>query len=142
MKIIEIVAISALAGWVSAAVVPVLDKQQKPHSYLTRSTQGFSGDMTFYDASVGLGSCGTQGENNQMLVALAADVMQNGQDSNDNPKCFKKINISYKGKTHQGMIVDTCPECKGGSIDVTEALFEKFAPAVVGRLHGVKWSYA
>jgi len=142
MKLIEIVAISALASSVSAAVVPVLNKQQKMYSFLTRATKRYSGDMTYYDPTVGLGSCGKQGTNSERIVALAADVMANGPNPNNNPKCGKTINIYYQGKTRTGTVFDTCPECVGGSIDVTQVLFEEVAPDGDGRVHGVSWSFA
>jgi len=142
MKIIEFVAIAAIAGSVSAAAVPVLNEQEKVNSFLPRASKRYTGDMTYYDTSVGLGSCGTQGSNDERLVALAADVMANGANPNDNPKCGKTINIYYQGKTHTGTVVDTCPECQGGSIDVTQVLFEAVAPHGDGRVHGVQWSFA
>ena len=102
----------------------------------------YIGDMTYYDVSVGLGSCGTQGTNSQDLVALAADVMQNPANPNANPKCGQTINIYYNGETHTGTVYDTCPTCDGGSIDVTQELFLKVAPNGDGRVHDVSWSFA
>ena len=102
----------------------------------------YSGDMTYYDVSVGLGSCGTSGSNSQDLVALAADVMQNPANPNANPKCGQTINIYYNGATHTAIVFDTCPTCNGGSIDVTQELFLKVAPDGDGRVHDVSWSFA
>jgi len=106
------------------------------------SSSQYTGDMTYYDVSVGLGSCGWQGSNSQDLVALAADVMDNGANPNDNPKCNMTINIYYNGETHSAIVCDTCPTCSGGSIDVTQELFMKVAPNGNGRVHGVSWSFA
>jgi len=107
------------------------------------STQGqYTGDVTYYDVSVGLGSCGWQGTNSQNLVAVAADTMQNGANPNSNPLCGKKINIYYNGNVHQGTIYDTCPTCYGGSLDLTQTLFQQVAPNGDGRVHGVSWSFA
>jgi hypothetical protein len=92
--------------------------------------------------SVGVGSCGKQGSNSQDLVAIAADVMQNGANPNDNPNCGKTINIYYNGMTHTGTVFDTCPTCDGGSLDLTQELFLKVAPDGDGRVHGVSWSFA
>lgn len=107
------------------------------------SGQGqYSGDITYYDVSVGAGSCGWQGSNGQDLVAIAADVMQNGANPNDNPNCGKTINIYYNGNTHTATVYDTCPTCSGGSLDLTQELFQKVAPDGDGRVHGVSWSFA
>lgn len=107
------------------------------------SGQGqYSGDITYYDVSVGTGSCGWQGSNSDNLVAIASDVMQNGPNPNDNPKCGQTINIYYNGNTHTGTVYDTCPTCDGGSIDLTQELFNQVAPDGDGRVHGVSWSFA
>ena len=107
------------------------------------SSQGqYTGDITYYDISVGLTSCGTYGSNSENLVALAAGMMQNGGNPNNNPLCGKVINIYYGGNVHQGTIVDTCPTCSGGSLDLTPALFKLVAPNGDGRVSGVTWSYA
>lgn len=111
-------------------------------SYGSSSGQGqYSGDATYYDVSVGLGSCGWQGSNSQDLVAIASDVMDNGANPNDNPKCGKTITIYYNGNTHTATVYDTCPTCAGGSIDLTQELFQKVAPDGDGRVHGVSWSF-
>ena len=102
----------------------------------------YTGDMTYYDVSIGAGSCGWQGSNSQNLVALAADVMQNPPNPNDNPKCGETINMYYGGNTHQATVYDTCPTCDGGSIDVTQQLFEAIAPEGNGRVHDVSWDFA
>jgi hypothetical protein len=107
------------------------------------STQGdYTGDITYYDIEVGLTSCGLSGSNSQNLVALAVGMMQNGANPNNNPLCGKKINIYYQGSAHQATIVDTCPSCTGGSLDLTPSLFKLVAPNGDGRVSGVSWSYA
>jgi hypothetical protein len=90
---------------------------------------------------VGLGSCGWQGSNSQNLVALAADMMQNGANPNNNPLCGQTITITYNGNSQQGIIYDTCPTCDGGSLDLTQTLFDLVAPDGDGRVHGVGWSF-
>lgn len=106
------------------------------------STSGqYTGDMTHYDPSGGLSSCGWQGYNYQDIVALSIAMMQNGPNPNTNPKCGKTINIYYMGNTHQATVFDTCQACSYGSIDVTEQLFNKVAPGGDGRVSGVSWSF-
>lgn len=125
-----------------AAAAPA-PAQSSAASSSSSSGQGqYSGDITYYDVSVGLGSCGWQGTNSQDLVAIAADIMNNGANPNANPNCGKTINIYYNGQTHQGTVYDTCPDCDGGSIDLTQELFQKVAPNGDGRVHGVSWSFA
>jgi hypothetical protein len=101
-----------------------------------------TGDMTYYDVSVGLGSCGKPGSNDQPLVALAEFDMGSYADPNSNPLCGRAINIYYNGVTHKATIHDTCPACASGSIDVTNTLFKSIAPSGDGRVQGVSWSFA
>lgn len=101
-----------------------------------------TGDMTYYDVEVGLGSCGLPGKNSESLVALAPADMANGANPNANPHCGKTINIYYNGAVTTATVHDTCPGCATGSIDVTDTLFAKVAPNGDGRVHGVSWSFA
>ena len=100
-----------------------------------------SGDLTYYDVSVGLGSCGWQGDNGQMLVALSSADMKNGANPNNNPLCHQTVMITYGGQTHQATVYDTCPTCAEGSIDMTQTLFNMYAPTSEGRLHGATWTF-
>jgi len=123
----------------AAAPAPVADSS----SGTTGSTAGANtGDMTYYDVAVGLGSCGVSGSNSDDLVAINAADMANGINPNANPHCGKKINIYYNGNMHTATVFDTCPDCAKGSIDVTNQLFLKVAPGGDGRVHGVSWSWA
>lgn len=98
-----------------------------------------SGRMTFY--TVGMGSCGQTNSDTELVVALNHIDMANGSNPNKNPKCGKKINIFHGGKTVQATIVDTCPVCDKGAIDVSPAVFSKFADFDVGVLTA-SWDYA
>lgn len=130
----------------SSSVNPWLESATTPAATAVASSSGgqviYNGDITYYDASVGLGSCGWQGSNDQDIVALPADVMQNGDNPNDNPNCGKTIYISYQGNIHGAIVYDTCPTCLGGSIDSTKQLFLKVAPDGDGRVSGVSWWFA
>lgn len=114
-----------------------------PSSSGSGSTQGqFVGDITFYDVTVGLTSCGKSFQNTDLVVALAPGVMQNGANPNSNPNCGRTINIYYGGNVHQGVVWDTCEGCAGDSIDLTPSLFKQVAPQGDGRVSGVGWSFA
>ncbi|TLD18835.1 putative effector 10 [Venturia nashicola] len=124
-----------------AAVTP------KAATVATSSSSGgsgtSSGDMTYYDVSVGLTSCGLSGSNSDFLVAMNKADMANGANPNNNPHCNQYIDIYYNGVGPiKGKVVDTCPVCESGAIDVTDSLFKAVAPSGDGRVHGVSWSWA
>ena len=102
--------------------------------------QTYTGDITYYDVSVGLGSCGTSATNTDNVVALSYLDMKNGLNPNVNPLCGREVSISYNGHTHRAKIWDTCPTCASGSLDLPQALFDAVAPEGDGRVHGVSWS--
>lgn len=109
----------------------------------------FSGEMTIYDAKGNLGACGKPIQDSDPVVALGKptwgestyDVMT-GESSN--PWCGKKINIHYEGKTTSATIMDLCPECKAGDIDLTPSLWKTVTgddPKLGGR-YQVSWTAA
>lgn len=57
------------------------------------------GDGTFFQ--VGLGSCGVQSKNSDMVVALSASLMQSGN------YCGKKIKVKTQTGTVTATVVDT-----------------------------------
>lgn len=103
----------------------------------------FSGDMTYYDPSVGMGSCGYSNGKDELVVAINHGDMGNGANPNSNPHCGKYINIyDEAGKPVQAKVVDTCPVCTPGAIDVSEPVFKMVRPNGDGRVHNVQWDWA
>ncbi|KAH7909916.1 plant expansin [Hygrophoropsis aurantiaca] len=84
--------------------------------------------MTYY--TVGLGTCGVTNTADQFVVALNADQYGNGGYCNDT------ITISYGGKSAQAQIVNDCPGCPEFALDLSEGLFEYFAPISTGEIYG------
>ncbi|KAL8864645.1 MAG: hypothetical protein Q9174_007275 [Haloplaca sp. 1 TL-2023] len=111
-------------------------------AFLPLLAHAYKGDMTHY--TPGLGSCGHYDPPSAKrdVVALSREIMNNGANPNNNPKCGSKITIRNPRtkKTHTATIVDTCWACKKGDIDVNVELFYKVAPKGDGRVHGIEWS--
>ncbi|ORY91061.1 RlpA-like double-psi beta-barrel-protein domain-containing protein-containing protein, partial [Syncephalastrum racemosum] len=95
-----------------------------------------SGDGTWYNP--GLGSCGVTNSESDLIAALNYVDMKNGANPNNNPNCGRKINVTGpKGKVTV-KIVDTCPVCKSGDVDLSPAAFAKIADLDQGRI-GITW---
>lgn len=124
--------------------------------------------LTFYETN-GVTSCDeTVDGNTQSIIAMSSSQM--GTQSNNNQYCGKMVEIEYEGKTAQAKVVDKCAGCvssipvmffmfcsrilswqncqiantlqqTGTSIDLSKAVFEKFASFSVGRLHNAKWRF-
>lgn len=104
----------------------------------------YTGDITHYDVSDGLGSCGKQFSNTDMVVALSTAMMANGGNPNTNPKCYTYITLTNPNNTGgpwQGEIVSTCAGCKLDDVDLSPALFSAVAPSGNGRVSGISWSF-
>ncbi|KAL1918767.1 uncharacterized protein VTP21DRAFT_2789 [Calcarisporiella thermophila] len=97
----------------------------------------FKGDGTFYD--VGLGACGSTNSNSDMVAALNAP--QFGSGNNGAPSCGKKVEVSGpKGKVTV-TVVDKCPGCAHGDLDLSPAAFQKIADQAQGRVP-ISWQWA
>lgn len=94
----------------------------------------FNGRMTYYDTSVGLGSCGNFNPNSAYTVAMNANQMQSSY-------CGKSIWISYGGKTVGATVQDTCPGCPWGGLDLSEGLFAGLADMGLGVIQA-SWGFS
>jgi len=88
--------------------------------------------FTFYQA--GMGACGKENSGDDFIVALNSPQYGSGSD------CFKQIIITANGKTHGATIVDECPSCPFGALDMSKALFDVFASETAGVIHG-SWDF-
>ncbi|KAH7909920.1 plant expansin [Hygrophoropsis aurantiaca] len=88
--------------------------------------------MTYF--ADGLGACGITNTADQYVGAFL--LRQYGTGG----YCLDMITISYGGKTAQAQIVDRCPGCPEYGLDLSEGLFEYFAPITTGVIYG-DWSF-
>ncbi|TDL28465.1 hypothetical protein BD410DRAFT_893476 [Rickenella mellea] len=87
----------------------------------------------FTTFSPGVGACGGTNTEHDYIVALNAQQYGDGSD------CWKKITISYGGKTIGAQITDMCPGCGFNGLDLSTALFEALAPISKGVIFGDWW---
>lgn len=94
---------------------------------------------SWYDGQTGqAGACGQMIGNSDWVVALNTPQYGGGYPG---PNCFKTITMTFNGKTaHNVRIMDQCPGCPWGGLDLTPALFEYFAPLGAGIIHG-EWHF-
>lgn len=91
----------------------------------------FSGKATFY--AVGLGSCGNENSDNQMVAALSASIMKGEKF------CGKSITLKGGSGSVTVKVVDTCPGCGEGDIDLSPAAFKKLGSLSKGVIP-ISWS--
>jgi len=92
--------------------------------------------FTYY--AVGMGACGQVNQPSDFIVALNTPQFGGGYPG---PNCFKKITMEYGGKTTIATIMDECPGCPYGGLDLSIGLFTFFAAESVGVLYGT-WFFS
>ncbi|WVQ93638.1 hypothetical protein IAU59_000714 [Kwoniella sp. CBS 9459] len=101
----------------------VEQRDNAQNSTLVPRGQTFSGTGTFY--YTGLGACGQYSKDSDFMVALNSAQYGGGYPG---PQCFKGITVQANGKTVGGVtILDECPTCGYGSLDLSPGLFQQFA---------------
>jgi len=103
-----------------------------------RLRKRFSGAATYYD--VGLGACGGTNVPSDFIVALNAPQFDDAGSGYPNPICGKSLTITHNGKTAQAAVVDKCPGCAYGDLDMSQGLFEYFESTGVGRF-SMSWDW-
>ncbi|KAG2147144.1 RlpA-like double-psi beta-barrel-protein domain-containing protein-containing protein, partial [Suillus cothurnatus] len=88
--------------------------------------------LTYY--AVGLGACGTVNQPSDFIVALNSAQFGSGS------YCYQMITITCNGLTAQAQITDECPGCPYAGLDLSQGLFQFFAPLGDGVIYG-SWSF-
>ncbi|KAK4161884.1 RlpA-like double-psi beta-barrel-protein domain-containing protein-containing protein [Cladorrhinum sp. PSN259] len=100
-----------------------------------------TGQFTWY--KTGLGACGVTNNDGQLIAALnhaQFDPKTPNGNPNKNTYCGKKIRVSYQGKSVDVAVMDRCPGCNWGDLDLSPAAFKKLAPLGKGRITGT-WNW-
>ncbi|KAJ1983779.1 hypothetical protein H4R34_001067 [Dimargaris verticillata] len=104
------------------------------------SSEYFTGEGTYYNPSVGLGSCGEQHADSDMVVALNAPQYGESANPNNSPACGRKVVITGSKGTTEAIVVDKCPPCKHGDVDMSPAVFDKIGNQADGRVP-ISWAF-
>lgn len=103
--------------------------------------QAMSGEMTYYN-NIGTDACGGQIDpTTQDLVAVSAAWWTTPNPNND-PLCSGvSVQLTWNGQTITLPVEDKCASCDATHIDVSQAVFQQFAPLSTGVLTGVTWQF-
>ncbi|TDL17539.1 hypothetical protein BD410DRAFT_883307 [Rickenella mellea] len=94
------------------------------------------GRGTFFDPNGGIGACGIPEQNTDSIVTIGSQRF----NSNNGGNCNQWVQISANGVTAFGLTRDSCPGCGVDDLDLTPALFQRFAPLDVGVIT-VTWNF-
>ncbi|KAI8880168.1 hypothetical protein K501DRAFT_255467 [Backusella circina FSU 941] len=108
------------------------------HRQLVKRGKTYKGEGTYYEP--GLGSCGKENSSKDMIAAVNYKQMDNGGNPNKNGNCGKHIKVKGPSGSVTVKVVDTCPSCDTGDLDLSPAAFEKIADLDDGRVP-ISWSW-
>jgi expansin (peptidoglycan-binding protein) len=94
-----------------------------------------SGQATYYDFADGSGACSFDPSPNDPMVAA-----MNAPDYAGSAACGSCARVSGPGGEITVRIVDLCPECPEGNLDLSPGAFELIAPLEQGRVP-ITWRY-
>ncbi|KAL2143393.1 hypothetical protein VTI28DRAFT_10507 [Corynascus sepedonium] len=100
-----------------------------------------SGRFTYYYP--GLGACGMFNGDGDLVVALSHvdfDPHTPNGNPNHNSLCGRRLRASYSGKSVEVTVVDRCPSCNSGDLDLSPAAFNHLADLSVGTFRGT-WNW-
>ncbi|KAJ8655445.1 hypothetical protein O0I10_008939 [Lichtheimia ornata] len=98
----------------------------------------YKGQGTYY--TPGLGSCGIESTAKDMIAALNAPQMGSSGNPNSNKNCGKKVKVKGPKGSVTVKIIDTCPGCAKGDLDLSPAAFARIADLDDGRV-SITWSF-
>ncbi|KAK7460919.1 DPBB1 domain-containing protein [Stygiomarasmius scandens] len=93
--------------------------------------QSGGGSATWFHP--GLGACGFINTDSDFVVAVSSQIFNSGL-------CNRRMNANYQGRSVQVTVVDSCPGCGAGDIDLSPAAFSQLADLSVGRIQPVQWN--
>ncbi|KAG9286284.1 hypothetical protein G9A89_014270 [Geosiphon pyriformis] len=99
----------------------------------------FKGEGTYYNP--GMGACGQNSGASSFIAALNRPQWGNPPNPNANPICGKQAIVTGPKGTTTVTIVDLCPECAFGSLDLSPAAFNQIADPSAGRVP-ISWIFA
>ncbi|ORX48551.1 hypothetical protein DM01DRAFT_1260872, partial [Hesseltinella vesiculosa] len=100
----------------------------------------FDGIATYYGP--GVGSCGEMDTDEELVVALNQPQMNNGANPNQSPECDKKVQITGEGgESTTARIVDTCPQCPRGDLDLSPKVFKIVCGDLDKGRCKIKWKF-
>ena len=100
----------------------------------TCNAETHTGEATYYNLDV-LGHCGLERQQGEILIGAMNNI-----DYNAAMACGACVQVTGPKGTIKIRIIDECPECKVGDIDLQEEAFAQIANLIDGRVK-VTWKY-
>lgn len=96
------------------------------------ATAEYEGEATYYDAN-GTGACGFPASNDFMVAAI-------NDEQYSKTNCGRCVEVTGPNGKVVVRIVDKCPGCGTGDLDLSQTAFGKIAKLSAGRI-AIKWHF-
>ncbi|KAM7198450.1 rare lipoprotein A-like double-psi beta-barrel domain containing protein [Naviculisporaceae sp. PSN 640] len=107
----------------SASLVNGMPTTENTNVLETRDNAPFNAKLTWYYP--GLGACGETHGDNDLVVAVDKTVYGTYPNPNDSPQCGRRLRLNYSGRSIVLTVVDMCPSCPPGGLDLTPAAWKQ-----------------
>ncbi|KAK9762273.1 hypothetical protein K7432_012156 [Basidiobolus ranarum] len=128
---------SVLVALFTASQVSAAPIQNESSVHLSKRGL-FSGDATYYDP--GLGACEVVSGPTELIAALNAPQFGVYPRPMNSPACSSCAMVLGPKGSVKVKIVDKCPSCKHGDLDLSPAAFDRIADQAQGRVT-MTWDY-
>ena len=115
--------LALFAGAVAVSAAPT-EKRSAYFTDLAENKTIEGGRATFYDAGENQGYCGYYNQGSQYVVAMNRPQLEGDAMCGN----YVEITNTENGQKQVAQIVDECPECKYGSLDMSKSLFAALVP--------------
>jgi expansin (peptidoglycan-binding protein) len=128
------VALAAGCGGDSGGDTPGVDSGAPGSGLCDLDDQTHTGEGTYYDAD-GSGNCSFPASPGDLMVAAMNEL-----DYDGSAVCGACVTVDGPDGAVTVRIVDLCPECPRGDVDLSPQAFERIAPLAAGRVP-ITWRY-
>lgn len=104
--------------------------------------ESFNGRATYYSAQGGITACGERHSDSDFIAALnKAQFDPNTPNGNPNRNwlCNKQIQVKGPHGTATVLIVDRCPSCPYGALDLSPAAFKQIVGSLGKGVGQITW---
>jgi expansin (peptidoglycan-binding protein) len=125
----------ATSGPGAGGCVPGVDPQCGGTGECSDDTEVHTGEATYYNEANGTGNCSFDATPNDLMIGA-----MNTPDYAGSAACGACVKLAGPKGEISIRIVDRCPECPQGNIDLSPSAFEKIADISAGKV-SITWSY-
>ncbi|KDN49931.1 hypothetical protein K437DRAFT_222057 [Tilletiaria anomala UBC 951] len=95
----------------------------------------YHGEGTYYNAGISEGACGGWHKSSELVAAVSRQQWHGGEF------CNQMLHVCHHGKCTDVQVVDECPSCDYGSLDLSPTAFKQLAPMSEGVID-INWTFA